>query len=145
MGGVYTVLVHFHQLQGLIHSLTDLLGRDPQIFGSEGNVVLHDVGDDLVIGVLEHHAHGAADLQQLIGVGGVHACHVHLARGGLQDAVEVLGKGTLPRTVVPQNSHKAALFDVERYVLDGSSLRIGVLICQMFYSNHRIGFLSFVE
>ena len=31
------------------------------------------------------------------------------------------------------------------YVLDGGGLRIGVLICQMFYSNHRIGFLSFVE
>ena len=35
-----------------------------QILRGEGHVLLHHVGNDLVIRVLEHHAHAAADLQQ---------------------------------------------------------------------------------
>ena len=113
VGGVLPELVHAHRLQGVVHPAADLLRGHPQILRGEGHVLLHHVGYDLVVRVLEHHAHGAADVQQLLLVGGVHTVHIHLAPGGEQDGVEVLGQGGLAAAVVAQNGHKGALFNIQ--------------------------------
>ena len=106
MGGVAGVFAHAHGGQGLVHPLPDLGGGHAQILRAEGHVLLHHAGDNLVIRVLEHHAHPAADVQQELLVAGVHAVHVHLARCGQENGVEVLGQGGFPRPVVAQHRHK---------------------------------------
>ena len=105
--------VHAHGLQGVIHPAADLLGGDSQVFRGEGHVLLHHVGHDLVVGVLEDHANRLTDVQKQGIVGGVHAADVYLAPGGQEDGVHVLGQGGLAATVVAQNGHEGALFNVE--------------------------------
>ena len=130
VGGVLPVLVHAHGLEGVVHPPADLRRGHPQILRGEGHVLLHHVGNDLVVRVLEYHAHGAADVQQFILVGGVDAVHVDFAAGGQQDGVQVLGQGGLAGAVVPQHSHEGALLDVQAYPVqhkgvDRPLLRIG--------------------
>ncbi len=81
MGRVGDKLAHTHGGQGIVHPAADLLRGHAQVLRGKGHVLLHHVGDDLVVRVLEHHAHPAADLQKQFLVGGVHALHVHLAAG----------------------------------------------------------------
>ena len=111
MRGVAGVRCHAHGGQRLIHPLADLGGGHAQVLRGEGHILLHHAGHDLVVRVLEHHAHPAADVQQGRLVGGVHAIHVHLAVGGQEDGVEVLGQGGLARAVVAQDGHEGAGLD----------------------------------
>ncbi len=100
------VVRHAHGFQGGVHPLPDLRGGHAQVFRAEGHVLLHHAGHDLVVRVLEHHAHPAADVQQVFLAAGVQAVHVNLAPGGQEDGVEVLGQGGFARAVVAQHRHK---------------------------------------
>ena len=122
MRGVLPVFIHSHGLKGGVHPLADLRRRDPQIFGGKGHVLFHHIGYNLVVRVLEHHAYGAADVQQPGLVGGVHAAHPHLAPGGEQDGVHMLGQGGLAGAVVAQHGHEGARFDLQIHSVqhDGS-------------------------
>ena len=60
---------------------------------------LHYISGDIIVdghgegvGLLEHHAHGLADVIELVIIGGVHALDVHLALLRQEDGVEVLGQ-----------------------------------------------------
>ena len=53
---------HIDGAERLINPASNLLRRHAEIFGAEGDVLLHHRGDDLVIRVLEHHAHALANL-----------------------------------------------------------------------------------
>lgn len=107
-------LVHSNGLQRVVHPAADLLGRDPQVLRSKGHILFHHVGYDLVIRVLEHHAHRTADGQEKLLVGGVHPVHIDLAPGGQEDRVEVLGQGGLAAAVVSQHCHEGALLNAQR-------------------------------
>ena len=129
MGGVLPELIHPHGLQGVVHPAADLLRGDAQILRGEGHILLHHVGHDLVVRVLEHHAHRAAHVQQPGLVSGVHAIHVHFSAGGQQDGVHVLGQGGLSAAVVTQHGHKGPLLDVQVHAVQhhrGHALRRGV-------------------
>ena len=102
---------HIHSRQRIIHPAADLLRRHSQIFRGKGHILLHHVGDDLVVRVLEHHAHPAANLQQARLVLRVHALHIHLASAGQQNGVQAFGKGGFARTVMAQHHHKASFFN----------------------------------
>ena len=111
--GVAGVLGHAHGLQGLVHPSAYLIRGDAQILRGKGYVLLHHTGHNLVVRILEHHAHGAADVQQPALVGGVHALHPDLSPSGEEDGVEVLGQGGLARAVAAQHRHKFARPDVQ--------------------------------
>ena len=49
---------------------TDFLMRQAQVLGSERHILLNRVAYDLVFGILEHHAHRAADLPEGRAIGG---------------------------------------------------------------------------
>ena len=100
------MVVHSYGGEGFVHSLTDLGGGNAQIFRAEGAVLFHHIGHDLVVRVLEHHAHGAADVQKLGLVGSVHAGDINLASRGEKDGVHVLGQSGFARAVMAQDGHK---------------------------------------
>ena len=123
------VLVHAHQLQGVVHPAADLRGRDPKVLRGEGHVLLHHIGHNLVVRVLKDHAHGAPDVQQALLVGGVHAVHPHLAAGGKQDGVHMLGQSGLARAVMAQHGHEGARFNFQIHAVQhhgGDALGCGI-------------------
>ena len=131
---VQAKIIHADLLERGIHPRAYFLRRDAEVLGREGHVVLDDVGDDLVIGILKDHAHRGAHGQEIVLVGRVHAVDVHLAAGRQQDGVEVLGERALAGAVVPQHGHERAARDLEREVAERGPLLAGVGKGQMFGS-----------
>ena len=111
MGGVAPVFIHTDLLQRLIHPVTDLRAGNAQIFRAEGHILFHHIGNDLVVGILEHHAHMTANLHEKIIVGGVQAADIDLTAAGQQNGIEMLGKSRFAAAVAAKNGHKAAFFD----------------------------------
>ena len=134
MRRVQAKIIHADLLQGCIHACAYLLRRDAEVLGREGHVVLDDVGDDLVIGILKDHAHRGAHGQKIVLVGRGHAVDIHLAAGRQQDGVEVLGERALAGAVVPQHGHERAARDLEREVAERGPLLAGVGKGQVFGS-----------
>ena len=110
---VQTKIIHTDLPEGRVHARADLLRRHAEVLGCEGHIVLDDVCDDLVIGVLKDHAHRGAHGQKVIFVRRVHAVNIHLAAGRQQDGVEVLGERALAGAVVPEDGHERAARDLE--------------------------------
>ena len=113
MGGVADELRHAHIPEGVVHPAADLCTGDAQVLRGEGHVLLHHVGNDLVVRVLEDHAHPLADGEEVCSLGGVHPLHQDLAAGGDEDGVHGLGQGGLAGAVVAQHHHEAALLNGE--------------------------------
>ena len=93
---------------GVIDAAAHLFRRNTEVFQRESHVFLYHRGDDLVVRALEHHAHGLADVIELVIIGGVHALDVHLALLRQEDGVEVLGKGGFAAAVCAQHGHELA-------------------------------------
>ena len=108
-------ITHTHRLQRIVHPLTNFLRRNAQIFRGKGHILLHHVGDDLVIRVLEHHAHPPPDLQQHRLVMGIHPLYIHRPARWQQHGVHVLSQSRFPGAVMPQHHHEAALLDAEAH------------------------------
>ena len=102
----------------------DLGGLDAEVLGAEGDVVLHDRGDDLVVGVLEHEAEalaraavrGEVDVaagEDLL----AQERHVAGVRG--EEPRQHEGERGLARAVGAQDADVLAGTDVERDVVEG--------------------------
>ena len=134
MRRVQAEVIHADLPEGRVHARTDLLRRHAEVLRREGHIVLDDVCDDLVIGILKDHAHRGAHGQEVIFVRRVHAVNIHLAAGRQQDGIEELGQCALARAVVPENGHERAARDLEREVTERGMLLAGVGKGQMFGS-----------
>ena len=111
MGCALAVLIDASHLHGVVHAAAHFLRWHAKVFQCKGNVFLHHGGNDLIVRVLEHHAHGLADIIELVVVCGVHALHVDLAALRQQDGVEVLCQRGLAAAVGTQHGHEfAALY-----------------------------------
>ena len=108
MGCALPELVDARHLHGVIDAAAHLLRRDAEVFQRKGHVLFHHRRHDLVVGALEHHAHGLADVVELVLVGGVHPLDVHLALLRQEDGIEMLGKGRLAAAVRAQHGHELA-------------------------------------
>ena len=86
-------------LKRLRHAFAQLIGGDAQILGAEGHIVFHERGHQLVIGILEHHAHRLADAVRAVGVRGGHALHLYGALVGDEQGVQMLGQRRLAAAV----------------------------------------------
>ena len=78
---------HADSLQRLVHAPADFLRRNAEILGCKRHVLFHDVRDDLVIGVLEHHAHLLADGKEVLFLLRVEPVDRHRAALGQQNCV----------------------------------------------------------
>ena len=112
-------LAHAHGGEGVIHLFPNFLRGHAQVLRGKGHVLLHHIGNNLVIRVLEHHAHPLADRQKQSLIRGIHSLYINLAAGGQQHRVEGLGQGGLSGAIMPQHHHKAALFNLHVYTVQG--------------------------
>ena len=60
------VALHADGRECVSHALADLRRLYAEVFRPEGDVVLDDGSDDLIVGILEHHAHELADAPKLL-------------------------------------------------------------------------------
>jgi hypothetical protein len=94
------------QAQGLLHPQGYLLAGKPQVFGAEGHVVLHGGAHHLVVGILQYHAHAAADLAEVARLRGIQSVHQHPSPPGKQESVHQAAEGGFPGTVEPRERHE---------------------------------------
>ena len=107
-------LVDARHLHGVVHPAAHLLGRNAQVLQRESHVFFHHCGNDLVVRVLEHHAHGLADVVNFALVGGVHPLHQHSACLRQEDGVELFGQGGFAAAVGTQHGDELAPLDAGR-------------------------------
>lgn len=135
MGRMLPVLIHAHLAQGLVHPPPDLLGGDTQVFRGEGHVFLHHIGHDLIVRILEHHPHGAANGDQIALIPGIHSKHHNGAAGRQGDGVAVLGQGGFSTPISAQYRHKRPRFNVQiqipKHRNPGAAFRPRVCISQV--------------
>ena len=94
--GVGLVLLKAHEAhacEGVRHALRKFACGDAQVFWSKGNIVFHERGDQLIVGVLKHHAYTRAHVVDQLRVGGVQAVDFDAAAIGHEQGVQVLGEG----------------------------------------------------
>ena len=103
------------QLHGVIHAGAHFPGGHAKVFQRKGNVLFHHGGNDLVVRVLEHHAHFLANVVQLFIGAGVHIFHQHGAAFWQQNGVKMLGQGRFAAAVGTQHSHKLAAVYFHRH------------------------------
>ncbi len=76
-----------HIRKRLGDAAAQLFGIKAQVFRPEGHVVFHQRGDQLVVGVLEHHAAGFAHQVDVVVVCGVHPVNADGALVGDEQGV----------------------------------------------------------
>ena len=143
VGGSITLFIDAGQLHGLVNAGADLLGRNAEVLRRKGDILLHDGGNDLVVRVLEYHAHLLAHIVEMILVAGVHPFDQHRARLGQEDRVEVLGQRGFAAAVGPQYSHELAAVDGKAHAVHCIAGLLGVIaemdvlnIDHRFFSRH---------
>ena len=143
VGGSITLFIDACQLHGLVNAGADLLRRNAEVLRRKGDILLHDGGNDLVVGVLEYHAHLLAHIVEMILVAGVHPLDQHRARLGQEDRVEVLGQRGFAAAVGPQYSHELAAVDGKAHAVHCIAGLLGVIaemdvlnIDHRFFSRH---------
>ena len=130
VGRVFAELVHSHRFQALLHPLPDLFRGYAHVFGSKTHILLHDLTDDLIVRILEHHARRLSDIPDFTFILRILAVHPDASLGGTQDGVHVLGKRGLSGTVVSQNRDKIALCNIYGHLVHRTvdSLHVSVLV-----------------
>ena len=99
-------------LEALGHAFAQLGGGNAEVLGSEGNVVFHKGGDQLVVWVLKYHAGALANRVGVLALGGVHAANLHLPLIGNEQRVQMLRERRLPRSVAAEDAHELAALDL---------------------------------
>lgn len=122
MRGPFGIIQHIHGRQGFFHPGTDFRPGDTDVLQPESHIFLHNGCHDLVVRVLEHHAHGLAHGPEIFFYGGIQAAHQAMTAGGGQETVEMTGQGGFSTAVGPDNSHKFA----------GSNGQVDSLECRHF-------------
>ena len=92
MGCVLPVFIHIHLFQGIIHTPADNRTCHTQILRAKGHILLHHIGDNLVIRILKHHTHRSADLDQPVLVRSLHSKDGYTAAAGQQNRIEMFGQ-----------------------------------------------------
>ena len=147
--GIGTVVVHADGFQRVVDALPDLRRGDAEVFRREGDVLLYNVRDDLVVRVLEDHADMLPDGEQLLLVLRVHAVDRHAAARGQQDGIKVLGKRRLAAAVMAEHGDEAPLFDGQAQAVKDDMRLAAVLalvsIMQVVYLDRCGHGFSFVQ
>ena len=105
-----------HGLERCAHALGDLRGRDTHVLGAESDIVLDERRHELVIGILEHHAHMRAHGVDERGARRVEAVDGHAALIRHEQGVEVPSKRRLARPVTAEHGQDLAVTDRQAHM-----------------------------
>jgi len=124
VGGALGEPQHPHRLEGHTDAAPDLRGRKAEVARAEGHVLLDAHPHDLVVGVLEDHAHAAADLSVGLRVFRAEAVDQDLALLRDEQGIEVLHQGRLAAPVGADDGQVLPLGDLQAHPLkDGGAFR----------------------
>ena len=142
-----TELRHADDRERLIDAAPDFLRRHAEILRAECHVILDDGGDELVVGILEHHADLLPDAPDLVDILRIHAVDAADAARRQQQRVEVLCKRRLARAVRAEHGDKFSRLDGERDIRERPVLVFLARMVDMreaveFYESHKHSFLS---
>ena len=147
--GVGAVVVHPDGPERVVDALPDLLRRDAEVFRRKGDVLLYDIGDDLVVRVLEDHADVLPDGEKHRLVLRIHAVDRHAAACGQENGVKMLGKRRLAAAVMSEHGDKASLLNGQAQAVEDDMRLAAVLtlirIIQVVYLNRCGHGFSFVQ
>ena len=128
LGLPLAVVREAHGLQGRGGPALHLGQGQPQIHGAEGDLALHGDGQNLVLGLLEHHAHPAVELQPVgLGAGQHPALEGDRAPLGRENAAAQQEKRALSRAVAAQDRHPLPFLQGKAQILHGQgAVRVGI-------------------
>ena len=130
-------LIHADLAESRIHAAADLLRRDAEVFGAKRHIVLHDVCDDLVIRVLEHHADVAAHINDAP----PRRCRSRRpsrAPRPDKDSVHVLLQGSTYRSRYAPARRRSCPFSISGLSRRGSQVRPGIGVMYIFKPDDRV-------
>ena len=111
------VLAHAHLCQSLIHTVADFRSRNTEIFRTKCHILFHNICYDLVVRILENHTHIAADGNQLIFIGSIHAADPDFSATGQQNRIKMLCKCGLTTAIAAENRNQTSFFDSQVHIL----------------------------
>ncbi|CDB30311.1 unknown [Firmicutes bacterium CAG:137] len=130
------ILVQAYLAQGLVHTPPDLLRGHPQIFRGKCHILLHHIGHNLVVRILEHHANGAANGNQVALVLGIHSEDRNGPPLRERNGIAVFGQGGFSAPIPAQHRHKGPLLNLQvqipKHRNPGAAFRPRVCISQVF-------------
>jgi len=135
VGCALAVFVDAGHLHGVVHPAAHLVLRHAEVFQRKGHVLFHHSRHDLVVRVLEHHAHSLADIVKLVLVCGIHALHIHLAALRQQNGVEVLGQRGFTTAVCTQHRHELPALYLRRYAVQRIDRLLGIVAELQIFSS----------
>ena len=102
-----------HFFKRLLYALGDVRAFDAEVFRTECHVVFHERCDELVVGVLEHHACGGANVVDVFFVLRIVARNTHAALVGHEQGIHVLRERRFAGAVAAQDTNEFAVGDMQ--------------------------------
>ena len=121
-------LRHADGVERPLYAPAYLLALYAEVFRTEGNVVLYNRGDHLVVGILKDYARVAAGFKDIFAVGKVEPEDVDCALVGFEQSAGEAGERGLARAVVTDNRNEFTLFNRKSHPVDGGRLVVGIRI-----------------
>ena len=112
MGFVALEAYEPHFLERLFYALGDLGAFDAEVFRTECHVVFHERCDELVVGVLEYHACGGANVIDVFFVLRIVARNVYAALVGREQGIHVFRERRFAGAVSAQDANELAIGDM---------------------------------
>ena len=109
----FAKFIHADCLQAFLHTLPDLFRRNTQVLGSKADILLHDLTNNLVVRVLEHHSGGLPDIPQILLLSCIHPIYPDCSLCWKQNSIHVLGQCRFPGAIMSQNGNELPLFNVQ--------------------------------
>ena len=102
------VCLHTDEYKRRLHARTDLCRWNPKVFRAECDIIRNHRCNELIVGVLEHHADLLTDVPSPRLVLRIPSAHPTRSLAREEKGVQMPCKGRLARTVCPEHRHEFA-------------------------------------
>ena len=113
LGCVGAVGAHAYDLQRTVHPFPDLCRGNAQVFRRKGYILLHHIGNNLVIRILKHHPNRSPHIQPLLIISGINSVDVDSSPARGENGVHMLSQGGFSTAVMAQYRHKTARLNLQ--------------------------------
>lgn len=115
---VKRMILHGNGRKRLFDACANLVGREAKVFRAEGDIVTHDGGDGLIVGILEHHARALPDGKDAVLIARIEATYRDTSARGRKQRVDVLGQRRLARAIGAENGDELSGLDIQADVIE---------------------------
>ena len=137
--GFFTIVVDAGHLHRVVDAGAHFVRGHAEVFKREGDVLLDNGGDDLVVRVLEHHARLLAHIVQAAFVARVDIFDKDGAGFRQKDGVEMFGERAFAAAVGAEHSDELALADRKAHAVHGVVRGLGVIAeAHLLCAEHRV-------